>query len=130
MTTGVMQGKSLPSSLFSGFALLTLVGIAGQFLLAGLSIFGVADAWGAHGISGSLVALPVFGMLALALAVPVLNRFRRDAGILTGVYLVQVALAGLGSEFPIIGALHPLNAVVMADVAMGIAKTRFSRVSP
>jgi hypothetical protein len=122
------QGQSLPSRLFSGFAVLTLVGVAGQFLLAGLSIFGAADAWGLHGLSGGLIALPVLGMLGLAFATPTLHRFRRDAGALTAVYLVQVTLAGVGSEVPLVGALHPLNALIMGDVAMGIAKTRFARV--
>jgi Family of unknown function (DUF6220) len=124
---GWEQGRGLSPALFSGLAVLTLVGIAGQFVLAGMSIFGAADAWGLHGLSGGLLALPVLGLLGLALAVPALHRFRRDAGILTTVYLVQVALAGLGSSFPMIGALHPLNALIMADVAMGIAKARFAR---
>ena len=126
MTAGLArgQGQSLPSRLFSGFAVLTLVGVAGQFLLAGLSIFGAADAWGVHGLSGGLIALPVLGMLGLAFATPTLHRFRRDAGVLTGVYLVQVTLA----EVPLVGALHPLNALIMGDVAMGIAKARFARV--
>lgn len=129
MTAGMVrgQGRGLSSGLFSGLTVLTLVGIAGQFVLAGMSIFGAADAWGLHGLSGGLIALPVLGMLGLALAVPALHRFRRDAGILTTVYLVQVTLVGLGSSFPMIGALHPLNALIMADVAMGIAKTRFAR---
>lgn len=131
MTAGTVrgQGQNLSSVLFSGLTLLTLVGIAGQFLLAGMSVFGAADAWGLHGLSGSVIALPVLGMLWLALAAPALHRFRRDAAILTGVYLVQVTLAGFGSALPLVGALHPLNALIMADVAMGIAKARFSRVA-
>ncbi|TPP11575.1 DUF6220 domain-containing protein [Rhizobium glycinendophyticum] len=129
MTAGIVreQGRWLSFGLFSGFAVLSLVGIAGQFLLAGMSIFGAADAWGLHGLSGGLLSVPVLGMLGLALAIPGLRRFRRDAGILTAVYLAQVTLAGLGSRFPMIGALHPLNGLIMADVAMGIAKARFSR---
>ena len=129
MTAGIVrgQGYGLSSGLFSGFAVLMVIGIAGQFVLAGMSVFGAADAWGLHGLSGGLLSVPVLGMLGLALAVPALHRFRRDAGMLTVVYLVQVALAGLGSRFPMIGALHPLNALIMADVAMGMAKARFAR---
>jgi hypothetical protein len=131
MTAGIVrgQGVGLASSLFSGLVALTLIGIAGQFLLAGASVFGAADAWGLHGLTGGLLAVPVLGMLSLALATRTLHHFRRDAGILTGVYLVQVILAGFGSEFPLIGALHPLNGLIMADVAMAIAKARFSRAS-
>lgn len=131
MTAGIVrgQGVGLASSLFSGLAALTLIGIAGQFLLAGASVFGAADAWGLHGLAGGLLAIPVLGMLSLALATRTLHRFRRDTGVLTGVYLVQVILAGFGSEFPLIGALHPLNGLIMADVAMAIAKARFSRAS-
>jgi hypothetical protein len=133
MTTGIARGQGreqaggFSSAVFSGFAALTLVGIAGQFVLAGMSIFGAADAWGLHGLSGGLLVLPVLGMLGLALAVPALHRFRREAGILTVIYLVQVTLAALGPEFPLVGALHPLNGLIMADVAMGITKARFSR---
>lgn len=131
MTAGLAQrqGQRLSSRLFSGFAVLTLVGVAGQFLLAGLSIFGAADAWGLHALSGGLIALPVLGMLGLAFSVPALHPFRRDAGVLTAVYLVQVTLAGVGSEVPLVGALHPLNGLIMADVVMGIAKARFARAS-
>ncbi len=129
MTAGLVreQGRGFSLGLFSGFAVVALVGIAGQFMLAGMSIFGAADAWGLHGLSGGLVSVPVLGMLGLALAMPGLHRFRRDAGMLTVVYLLQVTLAGLGSSFPLLGALHPLNGLIMADVAMGIAKARFSR---
>jgi hypothetical protein len=121
------QERGLSSGLFSALVVLTLIGIAGQFVLAGMSIFGVADVWGLHGLSGGLIALPVLAMLGLTLAVPTLRRFRRDAGVLMGVYLVQVTLAALGSELPLVGALHPLNGLIMADVAMGIAKAQFSR---
>ncbi|KQW28943.1 hypothetical protein ASE36_10700 [Rhizobium sp. Root274] len=129
MTAGLVheQGRGLSFGLFSGFAVLALVGIAGQFLLAGMSIFGAADAWGLHGLSGGLLSVPVLGMLGLALAIPGLHRFRRDVGVLTVVYLLQVTLAGLGAGFPLLGALHPLNGLIMADVAMGITKARFSR---
>ncbi|PYB75493.1 DUF6220 domain-containing protein [Rhizobium wuzhouense] len=119
------SGQALASGLFSGFAVLTLVGIAGQFVLAGMSIFGAADAWGLHGLFGGLVSLPVLAMLCLTFWAPALRVLRREAGILTAVYLVQLVLAGLRSDFPMIAALHPLNALIMADVAMGIAKTRF-----
>jgi hypothetical protein len=124
---GRAQERSLSYGLFSALSVLTLIGIAGQFVLAGMSIFGVADVWGLHGLSGGLIALPVLAMLGLALIIPAFRRFRRDASVLTGVYLVQVTLAVLGSELPLVGALHPLNGLIMADVAMGIAKAQFSR---
>jgi hypothetical protein len=129
MTAGSVRGWRIGSSgaVFSALVVVTLVGIAGQFVLAGLSVFGAAPAWDLHGVSGGLIALPVFGMLALSLAVPDLRPFRRDTGVLTVIYLLQVALAGLGSAYPLIGALHPLNALIMADIAMGIAKMRFAR---
>lgn len=111
---------------FSGFAVLTLVGIAGQFVLAGMSIFGVADGWGLHKLLGGLLALPVIGMLCLALTAHALHPFRRDAAILMVVYLLQVLLAALRGDIPAVASLHPLNALVFADVAMGIAKARFS----
>lgn len=129
MSAGVRtgQGRTASAAIFSGLAVLAVVGIAVQFLLAGLSVFGAADAWGMHGVSGGVLALPVFGMLWLSLTVSALRHLRREAGVLAGSYLLQVTLAGVGHDYPVVGALHPLNALVMADVTMTLAKTSLAR---
>ncbi len=107
---------------FTALAVLTIIGIGGQFYLAGMAVFGAGDGWGLHAMMGGLLSLPILLMLCLAFMAPALVDLRRPAGMLAGLYVVQVTLAAIGSAIPYVGALHPLNGLAMDGVAIALAR--------
>jgi hypothetical protein len=102
-----------------GFLFLTL-GLV-MFFLAGLGSFGEPDGFDVHSAIGS-------GMTVIALVLVILAAVgRREAlpasGALLLLMLVQTVLAVVGREgASIIGALHPVNALLILFVAHQTAR--------
>lgn len=106
--------------LFRGLVWLIISGIALQFFLAGLTVFGGGVGWEAHAATGGALALPILLAFAISFRGPLLP-YRRLASLLLAGYLLQVMLAALGDGLPLLGALHPVNGLAMAAVAFLLA---------
>jgi hypothetical protein len=108
-----------------------------QIAFAGLGAFDVAekvasegasvdeesvdDSWGLHIGFGYLILLGSLIAFVLALAARVgRQRVLHTLGIF-GLVIVQILLAWFGSEVPIIGALHPLNAFLILGAVATLA---------
>ncbi|MCC8932070.1 DUF6220 domain-containing protein [Rhizobium sp. 'Codium 1'] len=111
-----MSVSSMPRLGFRALAALTLVGIAVQFFLAGMTIVGGGTRWEAHAATGGAVGVPIMGLF-LTSFIAGLREYRSMAGGLLGLYLLQVALAASGQGQPLIGALHPVNGLLMGLLA-------------
>lgn len=96
-----------------GLTLLFLVLGVVQFFLAGLGTFG--EGFDAHRGAGAFMVLLSLILLVLALA------GRRQAltasAVLFGLMILQSILANVGEDAPVIGALHPLNGLLVLAVA-------------
>jgi Family of unknown function (DUF6220) len=81
----------------------------------------VDDSWGLHIGFGYLILLGSLIAFVLALVA----RVGRQRGLHTlgifGLVIVQILLAWFGSEVPIIGALHPLNAFLILGALATLA---------
>lgn len=104
-----------------GIALLFLVLGLVAFFLAGLGTFG--EGFDAHRIVGSLMVL--LALILLILAAAGRKQALQASVILFGLMILQQALAILGSEASAwIGALHPVNGLVVLGVASLVAAGR------
>lgn len=96
------------------------IGILGQFLLAGMSLFVDAANWSLHGALGSLLVLPI-GVVAVA---PLFRRqvraLRHWGGALGILYLLQIALIVSAESFGsgLLQALHVFNAGLLLVAAL------------
>jgi hypothetical protein len=108
--------SSMPRLGFRALAVLTLVGIAVQFFLAGMTVFGAGTGWEAHAATGGAVGLPILGLFLMSFLAG-LREHRRMASTLFALYLLQVTLAAVGQGQPLIGALHPVNGLLMGLLA-------------
>jgi hypothetical protein len=106
--------------LFRGLVWLIIGGIALQFFLAGLTVFGGGAGWEAHAATGGALVLPILLTFAISFQ-GTLQPYRRLASLLLAGYLLQVMLAALGDGLPLLGALHPVNGLAMASVAFLLA---------
>ncbi|HKF15315.1 MAG TPA: DUF6220 domain-containing protein [Gaiellaceae bacterium] len=89
------------------------------------------DSWGLHTGFGYLIFLGAIVTFLLALAARVgRQRVLHSLGIV-GLVVVQILLAWFGSEWAIIGALHPLNAFVIlgAVAALTMREWRGDRMT-
>jgi hypothetical protein len=102
---------------FRGLAIVVLGGVAGQFFLAGMAVFGAGTGWELHAAMGGALGLPVLALFLLSLS-QALRRYRRSGALLFAVYLLQVALAGVGDALPMLGALHPVNGMLMGLITV------------
>jgi hypothetical protein len=102
--------------IFRAFAVLTLGGIAAQFFLAGMAVFGAGSGWEAHAATGGAVGLPILALFLMSFRTS-LRAHRTQASLLFGLYLLQLTLAALGQTLPLIGALHPVNGLLMGLLA-------------
>ena len=119
--------SSMPRLGFRALAALTLVGIAVQFFLAGMTVFGGGTGWEAHAAIGGSVGVPIMGLFLMSF-IAGLREYRSMAGGLLGLYLLQVALAASGQGQPLIGALHPVNGLLMGLLAARLnLRLRFRR---
>ena len=81
----------------------------------------IDDSWGLHIGFGYLVLLGSLIAFVLALVARVgRQRVLHSLGIF-GLVIVQILLAWFGSEMPIIGALHPLNAFLILGAVATLA---------
>lgn len=113
-----------PASLvFTGMAILTSAGIASQFYLAGMAIFGGGVDWDVHRIVGGVIVLPILAMLAQAFMSPRMIAVRELTAVLATSYLLQIAVVVVGQEvdMPLVAALHPANGALMFGISVRLA---------
>ena len=106
-------------ALYRLVAAVTLLGVGGQFFLAGAGAFG-ATSYSAH--RGLGVGLVVIGAIGLLLAAASRNRVIR-ALVLEIALLLQFLFGHLGMHHPWIGALHGLLAIGIAGLAGVVARS-------
>lgn len=117
--SGAASVSSMPRYGFHALAVLTMVGIAVQFFLAGMTVFGAGGGWEAHAATGGAVGLVIVGLFLLSL-VAGLREYTSMTSGLFALYLLQVTLAAIGQGQPLIGALHPVNGLVMGLLAASL----------
>jgi peptidoglycan/LPS O-acetylase OafA/YrhL len=110
-----------------GLALLIFAGSIAQFVLAGYSAFGGSD-WEAHRIWG--MALQGLALILLILAFAGRREALQASAVLFALMLLQGVLGAVGSDVPVLGALHPLNGLAIIGVAMVAAAGRPVRFGP
>jgi hypothetical protein len=108
-------------------ALIFLAGGVIQFVLAGYAAFGGSN-WEAHQGFGSLLTL--ITLIALILAFAGRREALQASAVLFVLMLVQHGLGAAGTDVPILGALHPLNGLLLLVVAMLAAAGRPVRFGP
>jgi hypothetical protein len=126
------------AAVYRYWAALVFFAVVVQIGLAGYGAFYVAhkvqdngvvnedkfdDGFGAHMGFGYLVVLLGIILLVIALASADRRTLAKKSGLLAGLLIVQVLLAWFGSEVPVIGIFHPLNAVVIFALSGIIAHT-------
>ncbi len=75
------------------------------------------DSFGPHGLGALLVAVSILVLVVLALLRTPRKPWIWWALILVGLFVLQAILAGVGFEVPAVGALHPINALVIFGVS-------------
>jgi hypothetical protein len=106
-----------------------LIGAALQFFLAGLAVFRAkphgsdklfeSSAFDPHRVVGDALILATFAILVLA----IVNREQvRIAGALFVLMLVQYGLAAAGDSVAALGALHPVNGLLVLGLAHLVAR--------
>lgn len=115
--SAAVTSTPVPVQVFRGLVVVVLAGVAGQFLLAGMAVFGAGTGWQLHAATGGALGLPVLALFLLSLS-QALRGYRRSGTLLFAVYLLQVMLAAVGDALPMLGALHPLNGLVMGLITM------------
>jgi hypothetical protein len=113
-------------SAFKYLAGLFFVGVVVQVGLAGIGAFHAvnknddgpiaknkaSDWFGAHGIVGSVLVLVALLLLIVAFIARD-KAWRKQAGWLFGLMIVQLVLAAVGSSVWALGFLHPINALAI-----------------
>ncbi|MBA3843211.1 MAG: hypothetical protein H0X39_11480 [Actinobacteria bacterium] len=113
-------------SAFKYLAGLFFVGIVVQVGLAGIGAFHAvnknddgpiakdkaSDWYSAHGIVGSVLVLVALLLLIVALIARD-KTWRKQAGVLFVLMILQLVFAGLGSSVWALGFLHPINALAI-----------------
>ncbi len=114
---GEVVAGPMSALVFKGLGVLMLSGVALQFFLAGMAVFGAGTGWELHATMGGVLGVPVIVLFLMSLSRG-LQIFRRITGLLFALYVLQGALAALGGMMPILGALHPVNGLMMALIAV------------
>jgi hypothetical protein len=99
-----------------GLVALFLVGIPVQFYLAGRGVFGASD-YEAHKSVGDLMhAVTILALIVTFFGADMRNRL--DIGLAIALFVLMTIQAIIPSfEHPNVGALHPLNALLLIGVA-------------
>jgi Family of unknown function (DUF6220) len=105
--------------LFFGLAVAYLGGVIVQFFLAGLGSF-AATGYDPHRALGLILALVSLVLVVLAFAGKVPRALHGFALLLLGLNVLQIVLVQI--DVPEIAALHVVNALVIAYVAVEIAE--------
>jgi heme A synthase len=108
-------------------ALIVFAGALVQFVLAGYAAFG-GSSWDAHRVWGS--ALGAITLVVLVLAAVGRREALQPSAVLFGLMILQSLLGGLGSDAPILGALHPLVGLAVLGAAMLTSAGRPVRFGP
>jgi hypothetical protein len=113
-TGGVAQAHRILAFIVFGGGIL-------QFLLAGYAAFG-GSSYDAHRGVGELITVIALVVLVLAFvgrkaAVPA-------SALLFGLLVLQNILGGVGTDAPALGALHPVNGLLILGAAMAAAAGR------
>jgi multisubunit Na+/H+ antiporter MnhE subunit len=103
--------------LFYGLTVLFLVGVVVQFFLAGLYVFG-STSIESHRVLGFILAAAALLLIVLALVGRLPRRTVLLTVLLLGLSVLQSILANV--DIDEVGALHPVNALVIAFVAYGL----------
>jgi hypothetical protein len=122
-------------AIFRYWLWLLLAAVVLQIAFAGFGAFDVADklaegvsvdeesyddSWGLHAGLGYLVILAGLVTVILALVARVgRQRVLHSLGIF-GLLILQMLLAWFGSEIPVIGALHPVNAFLILGAVLAL----------
>ena len=105
---------------FYGLTVLFLLGVVVQFFLAGLYVFG-GTSIESHRVLGFILAAAALLLIILA----VVGRLPRKTVLLTilllGLSVLQSILVNV--DIDEVGALHPVNALVIAFVAYGLMQS-------
>jgi hypothetical protein len=119
------QDRTEPAGGLAGIhRLLSLLFVAGgviQFVLAGYASFGGSD-WDPHSVWGTV--LTVVALVILILAVVGHPAPLQASAIVFGLMLLQNVLGGVGEDAPVLGALHPLNGLIILGAGMSAAAGR------
>jgi hypothetical protein len=108
-------------------ALLVLAGGIVQFVIAGYAAFGGSN-WEAHETWGRI--LTVVALVVLILAAVGRRAALQSSAVLFGLLVLQNVLGMVGADAPAIGALHPLNGLLILLAAMLASAGRPVRFGP
>jgi multisubunit Na+/H+ antiporter MnhE subunit len=103
--------------LFYGLTVLFLLGVVVQFFLAGLYVFG-GTSIETHRVLGFILAAAALLLIILALVGRLPRRTVLLTVLLLGLTILQSVLANI--DINEVGALHPVNALVIAFVAYAL----------
>lgn len=98
-----------------------------QFLFAGYSAFG-GSTWDAHTDLGDV--LLVFSLVILVVALVGRRAAVPASAVLFGLMIVQMILGTAGDDAPVLGALHPLNGMLILGTAMAASAGQPMRFGP
>ena len=111
-------------------ARIVLAGIILQFFFAGVGAFAAAD-YGPHAITGNVLLLASLVLLLLAFAGGVGRRRVGLSALLFVLFILQVVLAVMAQDVSAwIGALHPVNALVLLYLTFKLAHDRGDQTVP
>ncbi len=107
----------------------TLVLLPIQFILAGYGAFSFKSGsttvrgndWMAHDLNGTLIGLVIILILISGLLARLPSMLTRMTVGLFVLMVIQVLLAGAGDSVVVLGALHPLNGVLITGLAVTLA---------
>jgi hypothetical protein len=106
-----------------------LAGVVLQFFLAGYAAFNGTN-WDAHAGMGHPVSYLTLLLLIFAFAGRMPRPLPRLTALLVLLLILQIALAIIGENTPIVGAFHPINALIVAGFAAYLARRSRLYVPP
>lgn len=115
----ISRGMRVAYLIVSG---IVLVWFVVQFFLAGWAAFGGATDWETHAAIGHIGSPLLLIMVVLVFAGRFPRPMPRLTGLLVLVYIVQILLAGFGHDVPLLGALHPVNALAVVYTSATVVR--------
>jgi Family of unknown function (DUF6220) len=132
--------------LYRYWAVLLFLAVVLQVGLAGYGAFSTAgkvqdqgsilthdqfeDAWGLHAGLGYGFVLAGLLLVAFALLARVGRPWTILCALLAALFVVQVLLAWIGFETAVVGALHPINALVIVGLSGFLARSAWMLSAP
>jgi hypothetical protein len=114
--------------LHRNIACFLLGGIALQYFSAGLGVFGITS-FMPHAIWGALLILTSFSLPVVALAGQLARNIIWRSSLVAGLMIVQGLLIDLGRIVHVVWAFHPVNALILALLVYGLARSRLPEPS-